>query len=77
MGHAHIKGVVSRDIIWLKQMFFKDDASGVTDLDTLENLDCKLGSDLGVGIGAKDECDIIRMGPTNNQPDKPGGSVMW
>ena len=42
--------IVSRDVIWLKRMFFKDDASGVIDLDTLENLDCKSGSGLGVGV---------------------------
>ena len=32
--------VVSRDVIWLKRMFFKDDASGIIDLDILENLNC-------------------------------------
>ena len=35
--------VVSQDVVCLKQMFFKDDASGVIDLDTLENLECELG----------------------------------
>jgi hypothetical protein len=69
--------IVSRDIIWLKQMFFKDDASGVIDLDTLENLDCKLGLELVVGLGAKDERNVTSTSPTNNQPDKPGGSMTW
>ena len=47
--------VVSRDVIWLKRMFFKDKAPGVIDLDTLENLENELLPELGLGLGAKDE----------------------
>ena len=30
--------VVSRDVIWLKRMFFKEDTSGVIDLEALDNI---------------------------------------
>ena len=29
------RGIVSRDVIWLKRMFFKNDVTGLIDLDTL------------------------------------------
>jgi hypothetical protein len=38
---------VSCDVIWLKRMFFKDDASGVIDLDTIEAIEGDLGPELG------------------------------
>jgi hypothetical protein len=41
--------VVSRDVIWLKQMFFKDNVSGVRDLDTFGAIENDLGSELVQG----------------------------
>lgn len=71
----------SRDVIWLKLMFFNDDAAGVIDLDTLEDLEAELGAELGaesgIGLSTKNEDDITAMGPNNNQPDKLGGTVRW
>ena len=31
--------IVSRDVIWLKRMFYKNDATGAIDLDTLEDIE--------------------------------------
>ena len=69
--------VVSRDVIWLKLMFFKDDATGVVDLDSIEDLETELGPELGIGLGMKNEDDVTATGPSDNQPDKPGGRVTW
>lgn len=69
--------VVSCDVIWLKRMFFNDDASGIIDLDTLENLENELGPELVVGLGGKDEHCNTCAGPINNHPDEPGGRVTW
>jgi hypothetical protein len=69
--------VVSRDVIWLKRMFFKDDATGVIDLDTLEDLETELGAESAIGLGTKNEDDVTATGPSNNQPDKSGGTVTW
>ena len=50
--------VVSHDITFFKHMFFKDDASGIMDLDTLEDLETEIGPELGIGLGTKNEHDI-------------------
>ena len=68
---------VSRDVSWLKHIFFKDDATGVIDLDTPEDLDSKLGAGLDTRLGIKIEDDVTAMGPSNNHPNKSGGTVMW
>jgi len=57
--------VVSRDIIWLKRMFFKDGAAGVIDLDTLEDLETELGVESDIGLGTKSEDDVTATGPSN------------
>ena len=54
--------MVSQDVIWLKRMFFKDDASGIIDLDTLEDLENELGPESGIGLGTKNEHDVTTMG---------------
>jgi hypothetical protein len=69
--------VESRDVIWLKCMFFKDDTAGVVDLDTLEDLENKLGPELVIGLGMKNVDDITATGQSDNQPDKPGCRVYW
>ena len=69
--------VVSRDVVWLKRMFFKDDTVGVNDLETPEDLDSIIGSESDTGLGAKNEDDVTVSGPTNNQPEEPGGKVRW
>ena len=51
--------VVSRDVIWLKRMFFKEDASGVIDLEALDDIEDDLASELG-SENKNDEC------PSNN-----------
>ena len=58
-------------------MFFKDDAAGVIDLDTLEDLATELGAESDIGLGTKNEDDVTVTGPSNNQPDKSGGTVTW
>ena len=60
--------VVSRDVIWLKRMFFKEDTSGVIDLEALDNIEDNLGS----GLGSENKNDEH---PSNNQQDQPGGKV--
>jgi hypothetical protein len=78
MWDSHTARVmVSRDVIWLKQMFFKDNASGVIDLDTFGAIENDLGSELGSGLGSGDDSDVTSTGPSNNQPNQPGGRVMW
>jgi hypothetical protein len=69
--------IVSPDVIWLKRMFFKDDTTGVIDLDTLEDLETELGPESDIGLGTKNEDDVTAKGPSNNQPDKLGGTVTW
>ena len=58
-------------------MFFKDDAVGVIDLETPEDLDSIIGLDSVTGIGAKNEDDVMTSDSTNNQPNEPGGKVQW
>ncbi len=44
---------MSRDITWLKRMFFKDDTAGVIDLDTLKDLETELGTESDIGLGKR------------------------
>jgi len=69
--------MMSRNVTWLKYMFFKDTTSGIINLDTLDNQDSELGPTLTLGLGTKDDYDITSTGPTDNQHDMPGSSVMW
>jgi hypothetical protein len=69
--------VVSRDVIWLKRMFYKNDATGVIDLDTLGDIEDDSGLGSGAGLGSVDSSDVINKGPTNNQPFQLGGRVTW
>jgi hypothetical protein len=69
--------IVSHDVIWLKRMFFKDGATDIIDLDTLEDLETELGPESDIGLGTKNEDDITANGPSNNQPNKSGGTVKW
>jgi hypothetical protein len=71
------RAIVSCDVVWLKRMFFKDDASGVIDLDTFGAIENDVGSETGAGLGSGDGSDIMREGPTDNQPYQPGGRVTW
>ena len=54
-------------------MFFKDDASGIIDLDTFEIIENNFGSELWCAI----DSDFTSADPSNNQPDQLGGRVMW
>ncbi len=65
--------VVSRDVIWLKRMFFKNDATGVTDLDTFGVIE----DESGAGFGSIDSSDVISKGPPTNQPSQLGCGVTW
>jgi hypothetical protein len=69
--------VVSCDVIWLKRMFYKDDATGVIDLDTFGDIEDDSGLGSGAGLGSADGSDVINKGPTNNQPFQSGGNVTW
>ena len=69
--------VVSCDVIWLKRMFFKNDATGVIDLDTLGAIEEDSGLESGAGLGSADVSDVMNKGLTNNQPFQSGGGVMW
>ena len=69
--------VVSRDVIWLKRMFFKNDATGVIDLDTIEVIEDDSGLESGAGLGPIDGNDVVSKGPANNQPFQSGGGVRW
>ena len=69
--------VVSCDIVWLKRMFFKDDATGVIDLDTLEDLETESGTESDEGLDTKNVVQVTATGPSNNQPNKSGGMVTW
>ena len=42
--------IVSRDVIWLKRMFFKNDVTGVIDLDTFGAIEDNLGSEKSSGV---------------------------
>ena len=68
---------MSRDIVWLKRMFFKDDATGVIDLDTLEDLETESETESDVGVDTKNVVDVTATGAGNNQPNKSGGMVTW
>jgi hypothetical protein len=69
--------VVSGDVIWLKRMFFKNDATGVIDLDTFGAIEDDSGLESGAGLGSVDGSDVINKDPTNNQPFQSGGRVTW
>jgi hypothetical protein len=69
--------IVSRDVIWLRRMFFKNDMTGVTNLDTFGAIEDDSGLESGAGSGSVDGSDIINKGPTNNQPFQLGGRVTW
>ena len=60
--------IVSRDVIWLKRMFLKNDATVVIDLDTFGPIEDDLVSETGTGLGSGDGSDIISKGPTDNPP---------
>ena len=66
--------VVTHDVIWLKCMFFKNDVSGVIELDSLEEIGDDLG--LGLGPGTDDDVSIVTSEP-NIQVLQPGGRVSW
>ena len=68
---------MSRDIVWLKRMFFKDDATGVIDLDTLEDLETESETESDEGVDTKNVVDVTATGAGNNQPNKSGGMVTW
>jgi hypothetical protein len=69
--------VVSHDVIWLERMFFKNDVTGVIDLDTFGAIEDDSGLESAAGLGSADGSDVINKGPTNNQPFQLGGRVMW
>jgi hypothetical protein len=69
--------IVSRDVYWLKRMFFKDDTVGVIDLDTPDDLESIIGSESAIELGTKNNDDITTSGATDNQPNEPGGKVQW
>jgi len=69
--------VVSCDVIWLKRMFFKNDATGVIDLDTFGANEDNSGLESGAGLGSVDDSDVINKGPNDNQPFQMGGRVTW
>ena len=50
--------VVPRDVVWLKRMLFKDDVSGVVELDTPGELE----DNLGLGLGSDTDCDVRQVG---------------
>jgi hypothetical protein len=58
-------------------MFFKNDVTGVIDLDTFGAIEDDLGLETGSGLGSGDGSDIISKGLTNNQPYQLGGGVTW
>ena len=68
---------MSRDVIRLKLIFFKDDATGVINIDTHEDMETELGTESGTGLGTKNKDDVTATGPSDNQPDKRGGRVTW
>ena len=61
--------IVSQDVTWPKRMFFKNDASGIIDLDTFGAIENTIGSE--------DGSDITSTSPTNKQPIQPEGRVTW
>ena len=54
-------------------MIFKNDATGVIDLDTFGAIEDDSGLESGTGLGSVDGSDVINKGPTNNQPLQSGG----
>ena len=58
-------------------MFYKNDATGVIDLDTLGDIEDDSGLGSGAGLGSVDSSDVMKKGPTNNQPFQSGGGVTW
>jgi len=68
---------VSRDVIWLKRLFFKNNMTGVIDLDAFGATEDDFVLETSSGLGYGDGSDIISKGPTNNQPYQSGGGVMW
>jgi hypothetical protein len=44
-------------------MFFKNDATGVIDLDTLGAIKNELGLETGSGLGSGDGSDVAKQGP--------------
>jgi hypothetical protein len=68
---------IVRDVIWLKRMFFKNDASGVIDLDTFGAIEDDLASELVTGLGSGDGSGVMNKGPTGNQPYQLGDGVTW
>jgi len=69
--------VVSRKVVWLKRIFFKDDASRVIDLDTFRAIENDLVLKIESGLGSGDGNDVTSKSPTNNQPYQPGFRVTW
>ena len=69
--------VVSRDVVWLKCMFFKDDTTGVIDLDTLEDLETESETESDIVLDTKNEVDVTATGPSGDQHNKSGGMVTW
>ena len=58
-------------------MFFKNDATGVIDLDTFGDIEDDLGLETGAGLGSGSGSNVISKGLTNKQPYQPGGGVTW
>jgi hypothetical protein len=76
MWYSHTtRVIVSRDVIWLKRMFFENDASGVIDLNTFGAIEHDLGSETCSGLRSRDGSSVMSKGPTDIQPYQPGGGV--
>ena len=76
MWDSHTARVtVRRDVKWLKRMFFKNDATGVIDLDIFGAIEDDPGLESHVGLGPGDSNDNINKGPT--KPFQSGGGVRW
>ena len=69
--------IVSCDVIWLKIMFFKNDVSGVIDLDTFGAIEDDFASELFTGLGSGDGSGVMNKGPIGNQSYQLGDGVTW
>ena len=58
-------------------MFFKNDVTGVIDLDIFGVIGNDLGLESASGLGSGDDSDVINKGSTDNQAYQPGGGVTW
>ena len=72
--------IATREIIWLKQMFFQSDESGILELESLYDIGDILGAELGLDIDDDVSTDYVQASSTvvywHQETERRGATLM-